>query len=495
MVVLDAINEAPNLSAFADMLGATLHRAKHAPVRFVLTCRRSDWRFFRHDSRITDSLWTQTTQTQLPNSEGVSLDRFNSDELNVAWPLYQRYFGITGVLEEAAREICAHPIMMRFVCEAFRGRSLPPFLDTVDVFNQYWDAKVESNLHPHRAANLFALVTRLREVNATAILEQDAVQIISADAYNALLSEDIILYIHTDRFTQVRLVGFMYEAFFEYCIARSILWRERWDLFNASQLLTGLQTLMAEANQNRTMVGVVEFVLLHFQDHSTFDDMLDLLDCSADWKQRCCALLPRLRKFDEHFSHKLSRLIKDTDYWVRWATSFCAAQLPNDKVFDHMIDDWFADLNPLVREGAANALVHRPTHSVRWRQIVELSNDASWRVRRALAECINRGLSQATIKFAQLEDLVRDASWRRRDVAVVSQRHLQVNPDASQRVFRMVMSDSNERVRFEVAKFVGTMQQASTFVPLLAELARDPSIWVRRRVARSILCLFRESSG
>ena len=485
LLIIDAINEAPNIRAFSETLGATLQQAASASIQFCVTCRRSDWRFFRDDPRIIDSLWRPQSQIQPDERHGILLQRFDNRELDATWQQYSRYFEVSGELSTEARTICKHPLMLRFVCESFRKRALPPMLFTIDVFDQYWKTKVDQD--PQRGAALFKIVLDLRKRGEAAIYEEALVSLISSDVYNALLSEEIILYIQNDRFTRARIVGFMYESFFEYCLARAILVTEGWERKTSATILNSFAALVNEANSNRLLVGVVEFVTLYFQEHDAFESLLDILANTAEWKQRCCTLFPKLSRFNRRFSKRLSQFISDEDYWVRWAAAFAAAQLPAEDDFDALMKDWFGSSLWQVREGAANAMAHRSSTSTSWPALAKFAADPFWRVRRAVANAINHLISRKVVDLEILMELAQDASWRRRDVAIIAQRDLNIAPERSQQLLSQLIFDSNERIRFSVAKFAGTIPSAQYMLPLLRQLSQDPSEWVRRTVAKSIV--------
>ncbi len=484
LLIIDAINEAPDVASFAEALGTALQRARVAPIQFCLTCRRSDWRFFREDTRITDSLWSPGHIGESNEGHGIRLQRFEESEVEEAWSLYRTHFNIVGDLTGEARKLCKQPLMLRFVCEVFRNRSLPPFLNTLDIFDQYWEAKIHRK--PKHSAALFDIVLDLRRHAKTTMHEEALAQLVPPDVYDALLSEEIILYVHVDRHTRVRMVGFMYESFFEYSLARAILATGRWHEMEPDALVAAFNKLQDEAKENRALVGAAEFVVLFFQENRVHEQLLDLFEQSSDWKLRCCALLPRLSNFDSRYDGRLSRLIADDEYWVRWSAAFATAQLQSEEHFDDLISSWLGTPLWQVREGAANALGYKVITPTRWSRIVKAADDQYWRVRRSLANSLNRALASGQLDLAVLKELCTDKSWRRRDVGIIAQRDLAINPSLSHELLGPLAADSNERIRFSIAKFAGTIVSAQHFLPLLARLSKDESSWVRKRVVTSM---------
>ncbi|TWB86771.1 HEAT repeat protein [Bradyrhizobium macuxiense] len=493
LVIIDALNEAQLLPQFTEVLGATLHRARGSAIQFLLTCRRADWRFFKNDPRVTSNIWASESSDQRYRY-GRTLARFNEDELDEAWALYQPYFTIQGQLTASVRAVCDHPLMLRFFCEAYRGKPVPPFIQTTDVFEKYWKAKVERVGDGRSRIALTKLALHLRMTRRTALNEDDAIELVTNEAYNHLVSEEIILLTYEDRQTLTRFVGFMYEAFFEYCLAKAVLAGEEWRSRKPNEIVKGLTALLQEARSNRAMVGVIEFILLFYQDEQYFDELLDSVEVSPEWRHSLCVLLPRLRNFDKRHVARLHKYVGDESYWVRWAAAYALAQLPNAEEFFEAVEAWFTDDRWQAREGAANALAHHPSKGKQWSRLVHWADDASWRVRRAVALGINRCLAAGVVPISKLEELTSDLSWRRRDVAIVSQRDLQISPKSSGAVLGLLIHDRNERVRFDLAKFLSAIPITSNVLPMLRVLTDDESPWVRRRVAKSIVRFVQDES-
>lgn len=486
LIIIDAINEALSLNEFAECLAATIYRTRKLPMQFLLTCRRADWRFFNNDSRIADAVWLPPGSQTSPAGGSATLSRFTDAELDRAWPLYKAHFSMADELAPNIRNVCLHPLMLRFLCEAYRDKATPTFIETMDVFNRYWETKVSKPADPRASAALMVIADRMRQLRCAALSEDDLVQLVNIEAYNQLLSEEIILHVHIDPITQGRLVGFMYEAFFEYCIARAILTTEKWSSLSPQVLAERLRALSVEAEGNRTLVGVVEFILLFFQDRGEFEVLVSAIDTSPEWQQTICALLPRLRTFDHRFGGRLHDYVSGPHYWVRWAAAFAASRLNDRSKFLDLAGSWLKDDQWEVREGAANAIANAGVSAVDWPLLKEAARDRSWRVRRAVAHCINGAVKSGTLPFRSLEELAADVSWRCRDVAVISHRGLLIDPDFSCRILADLAADENLRVRFDLAKFIGTIPSASHALPLLERLALDEHEWIRRRAARSI---------
>lgn len=479
---LDAINEAHDLRAAADLIGEALQAARQTPVRICMTCRTSDWRFFEQEPRIRENLWRPPDE--IPHSRGgIVLKRFSSTELEEAWLRYRDHFHLEGTLSESARQVCAHPLMLRFLCEAFAGRAVPPFVETATVFSHYWRQKVD--VEPGRIEALFALVRALRQERRNDFAETQVLQLISRETFEALLSEDIIISSRVDTLTSLRRITFTYEAFLEYTLAQQILQEERWDALDAGMRLARLSHLLDAAGEERALVGAIEFIVMAHDDEVLQPDMLNLLASRGpEWRQRCCTLIPRL-KSSARYGGLLERMAADESYWVRWSAAFTLAQLQPSGQVDALLHRWAQNEFWEVREAAAYSLSYLPLTAQRRALLRRLADDYYWRVRRAVARTLNVHLSAKSLQIDSLTAWANDRSWHVRDVAIISQRGLRVDPESSCRLLGLRLEDPNERIRFSVAKFAGTLPWSPESLAVLEALADDPSPWVRKRVASS----------
>ena len=207
-----------------------------------------------------------------------------------AWPnAKRRYFGsykIRGTLADDADEKCRHPLLFRFFCEAYEGEnvSLLREIRLKPLFERYLAKKIKKitrdqppSLHAEEKAVriLLGIATEMLATQETTVKESRIPQLTGdvdhlgkSSLYVRLLDEDIMIEEIPDEHRNVfsRRIRFVYEAFLEFMIAKSL--EERWKNLANEQILSSLDVLLEPTACMRNVVGALSYLTSYFADRS-----------------------------------------------------------------------------------------------------------------------------------------------------------------------------------------------------------------------------------
>src|SRR5947199_9537022 len=113
-----------------------------------------------------------------------------------------------------------------------KEKSIPIGLVRKEIFDQYWKEKIQTRGGRLLESSVYTVVEKLYEVKKTELYENEVVKLIGTSSYTALLSEQVILYTFLDQMLDQNIVGFVYEAFLEYAMARYL--RLHWNWIGAN---------------------------------------------------------------------------------------------------------------------------------------------------------------------------------------------------------------------------------------------------------------------
>lgn len=293
LVMIDGINEFSNDAALAESIRLSVVKYHKNRVKFVATCRDIYWSFFK------DTLHGMSYKTNIGN-----LRHYNDAEFEIVFSKYLKEFGLTGIkIGQAARDAFRSPILLRFFCEAYGvsgGRQKPDAparVGTVNLkrlFDDYIRAKLQRLVEIGQTkirysggcrekrtmeASIIRIASRIKQVNrpylsrdeASATLEEKDIES-RASTYSLLLDEDIILEERNGR------VFFVYEAFMEYAIAKSML--QNITRENARALL---DYMVNETHNFTNMRGVVLMTLIMLSEEQRIDLTLHVLSKGDQW--------------------------------------------------------------------------------------------------------------------------------------------------------------------------------------------------------------------
>jgi len=303
IIFIDAINECINLDLIRIYLGAILNYYKEKNFAFVISCRDIDWRFFENEKAITENIY-RSEENILEKDGSTYLKLLTDNEFKEAWKLYKNYFKLKGNISKDIINICKQPIMLRFFCEAYEGGKVPKKdIKRIEIFNNYWDKKLSGTGEKRETqAFLFKLVNEMMSHKKAELIEVEVEKVTQQKAdkpyttFSKVLSENIILYKELDKKTQEYKIGFTYEAFFEYVIARYIL--NIHSNLDSENLLIKFNELIEMVQGFRNLMGAIEYIILLLESATEEDsieeiyvDMLEMLSTYKDKNLRNEAII------------------------------------------------------------------------------------------------------------------------------------------------------------------------------------------------------------
>jgi hypothetical protein len=237
VVVIDAINENLDLKRFSVVLKSTVKRYYGRPVIFLISCRDIYWEFFK------DDWWSEHCRHV---SQG-ELYEFTRREFQSALPLYLSAYNIQVNLDGAAQRQLLHPLLLRFFCEAYQGpvdkpSQLPPIDDIrlLELFDIYCNRKfdqIQRSLSLQASDEIMRYLwmiarlmldqcSRLVEVSTVSELAQrdfgERSLRVPESRYIHIIDEDILLEEELVGREFNPKVGFVYDEFMEYVIAKAV---------------------------------------------------------------------------------------------------------------------------------------------------------------------------------------------------------------------------------------------------------------------------------
>jgi len=237
LVFLDAMNEHRYLELLSAALAQFLLEIGGKPVVIVASCRDVYWPFF------DTSTWPEGQWSR----HDLDLDVFSPNESERAIDAYFDFYRIDTSLSEEARDRLAHPLILRFFCEAYGNPSSPGRIELHEIhdirlkvlFDDYLTRKLDSIrlTAPRRRRTsreirdfLFSLADWMRQTRSREV-DRDDIRMVTGQTdlespesvYVAILGEDIILEEEPEEETGRINVLFTYDEFMEYMIARSMI--------------------------------------------------------------------------------------------------------------------------------------------------------------------------------------------------------------------------------------------------------------------------------
>ena len=238
LVLVDGINEYPHPeSALADLVNL-LSKLMRYKAKAIVTCRDLFW------EALSEEIAERFTKYTFEGSLRHTCGDFTDGGVRLAVSRYFAEFNIAGVLEDEALEQCKFPLLLRFVCEAYAGRTIGPIRDIrlKDLFDEYLKVKTKaiSDDLGHSGSSQF------RQNNIEAILcdlamhfkERQQGQMAFEDIsklpglcplivqnpalYNRILDENIVIE-RAETPSRGVVVSFVYDEFMEYLCARDLL--------------------------------------------------------------------------------------------------------------------------------------------------------------------------------------------------------------------------------------------------------------------------------
>jgi hypothetical protein len=223
-VIIDGINENANLQLLIRLLTRLLARTEGKRIKLLLSCRDLFW-----------DLFAPHLKTHLFGAGVIPLGQFTEAEWRKAMALYFQRFKVEAAVSDQASLALRNPLLLRFFCEAYQGRTLGQVSDLrlLSVFDLYLQRAVHNIAQRFGLLNdqspvlfLLSIVCRMWDRRATSVAGADIGlspedSSASSSLYNAVLSENLILEEATQRYSTRKVVRFRYDEFMEYILARS----------------------------------------------------------------------------------------------------------------------------------------------------------------------------------------------------------------------------------------------------------------------------------
>ena len=288
VIVIDAINESPQPSQLKIELANLMHRFSDRRVKFIITCRDFDWRFFAiNNDRLIQNLYPPyQAHGEVGGSQLLPL---SEEELARCWRVYKAAYELKGGLTPALANMCKHPLMLRILAEAYEGNRVPEDPKRREILDRYWERKMASTgYHDLAERHLFAIVQELSRLNETELPMIRLQKLINetTDKLESplarILSEGILVHIGVNSLGQ-SVVRFTYEMVHEYTLARFYI-HDDWSGLGRGEVLKRFRDLLPKARSYPPLRGALQFILLFCEGKldDIHNEMLAILSSDSD---------------------------------------------------------------------------------------------------------------------------------------------------------------------------------------------------------------------
>lgn len=366
ILLLDAINESKNYSNIGKQIVNFVDKLENLSItriKLAISCRDIEWS--------TIAFETSSLNEQVFQNRPFHIGKLDKDELRKIWEKYREAYGLKTVdfesLSPKILNIIDQPLMLRFLCEAYREDYLPRDIERLDIFEKYWDRKFSQmekigselgikNLKSKATDFIFDVVRKMRELRQWELSEYEAGELTGEKAENyesvftRLLSEHIIIYSRDDVRIRAHFIGFTYEAFFEYVLAQLIYQQSNWGRLSEDEILSQFRVLVQESYEYRPMKGALEYLILFFSRDEGSKLYLRMLDELTKTEQSCeigYEVISRLRVTNVGVFRILKQIIVATTgprtIYRSWGQDHVATEfLSNipDSCLGEVFDEW-----------------------------------------------------------------------------------------------------------------------------------------------------------
>jgi len=227
VIILDAINEFENLSSMRSNLTLLLKQLSGIKAQCIITCRDVSWPYLDPQEN-TDFL-----RPFLYEGQKYGMESFSSDRLNKVIEGYFSHFGIVGEVSGSARSSMAHPLLLRFFCEAYSGYEVGRVRDVYskELFETYLSRKRKDICHrlhlsaPNAVdeflealAGIFWDFEEMENSQMFANLPHGGRNPVHGSLYSSLLETQIL--VEREHPTTTRRTIFKYDEFQDFITAR-----------------------------------------------------------------------------------------------------------------------------------------------------------------------------------------------------------------------------------------------------------------------------------
>jgi hypothetical protein len=361
VLILDGINEASDIRRMKENLRQLNKLAQNHPIRILITTRSEYWEDFR--ACFTNNTWKNIYINKIGD--------FNDKEHSIAIPVYLDHYKINVRLESKAWEQLKRPLLLRFFCEAYgdakrkRIRTMPPIEEVrlFRLFGEYYSKKyknISNSLSKFHKGLTFENVeevssslvsicmgTASHRLPKTKTLNRiKEINRYSHDIYRALLDEDIIIEetIEGRGRNKQNYISFVYEAFMEYLLARSVIHESS---FDDERLLSRVLNLLENEDRFLNVKGVLTFLLPYTVNkcRKTYSEILSQFSRN-EYKDACIPALINLWDSDwENGIMPILRAVANEQLNMpvfqvaNWVLDWAAEHSNNKTIFESIIND------------------------------------------------------------------------------------------------------------------------------------------------------------
>jgi len=391
VIFIDAINESRNYMNIGNSLAVLLNKLKELEttrIKVFISCRDIEWS--------TVILGSNDLVGKIFQNQPFFLRKFDIEELRNVWERYRNAYRLKTVhLESLSKKVLSiidQPLMLRFLCEAYTEDYIPQDIERLDIFEKYWERKLDemekiglhlgiTHVKNEATTFLFELVDKMRELKQREILEYDAEKLGEhktsdrESVFIRLLSEHIIIYSRVDERINSKLVGFTYETFFEYVLAKSIYVRNKWSYLSDKEIFVQFRSLVEEFNEYRPIKGALQYLMLFFAKEERSDLYVKMLNELTKTHQGCevaYETIARLKIIDAHIFNILKQIIIETTgkigIYRSWGRDHVAVEVLSN-IPDHYLLDVFNEWKEWI--SCTNNMIHANTHVIGLAELVE----------------------------------------------------------------------------------------------------------------------------
>jgi hypothetical protein len=292
VVMVDGLNEFRDDVVIASSVRAAVAQFKQRRVRFVVSCRDIYWQYF--EASLTGPHYRMLAG---------KLTSYSEREFAEALKKYLAAYGLQHVrLEADAREKFRLPILLRFFCEAYGGRVADAparvrHMNLKRLFDDYLKAKLQllvdkghsktkySGGRVTEAVTLEHMMLQLASAmraRGAPMLSRNVVKSTlgtedldsRASVFQLLRDEEIIIEERQGN------VFFVYEAFMEYAIAKSVL-----TAVDTGEFAVKLDEMVREETTFKNMRGAVLMALVILAEDHHVDLMTHVLKRGSAWRR------------------------------------------------------------------------------------------------------------------------------------------------------------------------------------------------------------------
>ncbi len=296
VLIIDGINESLDPIQFNSAFKSLVKRYQGFPVRFIVSCRDIYWNYFEDD-------WWDAHCEKIYRD---ILYEYTENEFDKALPLYLNSYNIQAHIIDKARSQLHHPLLLRFFCEAFSGTEDNPSdmgvvedIRLLELFDAYCSRKfrqIQERLGLVSSEEIFEylemvalmmLENKKRILPVKALLHKARKEFGESESrtvnsrYVQILDEDILLEEKPSGVEMRLKVGFVYDEFMEYVIAKA-LWSDlisKYRQITATEIKKLAEDLLLKKKEFVSVLGVITYLaeLLLRQTHHQGVQFIDWL--------------------------------------------------------------------------------------------------------------------------------------------------------------------------------------------------------------------------